>query len=68
MISLSLLHGALDVNGEGNEMRQDGQDASSSFLTARTVPMMTVSPSSTLRVPSAPAISVPFRCGPTAEI
>ena len=35
MAGLSLLHGALDVNGE--EMRQDGQDASDRRLTARTV-------------------------------
>ena len=50
MAGLSRLQGALDVNGE--ELRQDAQDASSRFLTARTVPMMTVPPSSTLRVPS----------------
>jgi hypothetical protein len=42
MAGLSLLDGALDVNGEG--MRQDGQDASDSRLTARTAPMMTAPP------------------------
>jgi hypothetical protein len=37
MAGLSLLDGALDVNGEG--VRQDGQDACDRRLTARTVPM-----------------------------
>jgi hypothetical protein len=44
MAGLSLLDGALDVNGG---IRQDGQNASDRRLTARTVPMMTASPSST---------------------
>jgi len=44
MAGLSLLDGALDVNGG---IRQDGQNASDRRLTAHTVSMMTVSLSST---------------------
>jgi hypothetical protein len=54
MAGLSLLNGALDVNGEGG--RQDSQDACDRRLMARTVPMTgRPSLSSTLRVPLPPA-------------
>jgi hypothetical protein len=51
MVGLSLLHGALDVNGERVRGRQNASDKR---LTARTVPDDRPSSSSTLRVPSAP--------------
>ena len=59
MAGLSLLHGALDMNGRG-VWRPDGQDASDKRLTARTVPMMTASPS----VPLANLIGATSPCRP----
>jgi hypothetical protein len=53
---VSPLHGALDVKGD-KRVRRDGQDASSRFLTARTVPM-TGPPIIDVRVPSAPPVNL----------